>query len=241
MFDPSKYSMPKIRRLPVILLLDVSGSMYGQKIEKLYDAVNEMIEAFVAQAVKETEINVAIFTFGANVGLHTPYTPVADLKEKGISRFTANGGTPLGLVLQMAKDYIEDREVTFGSDYSPAVVVVSDGWPNDSWEGPMQDFISNGRSSKSQRLAVAIGSDADIGMLTKFTGDSSMVFVTDVGKIADSFRKVTMSVSARAKTVGGGSRAGSAAAGNDAVKSRTVSRKKVKIDDDDDDGEDLEI
>ena len=41
MFDPSKYSMPKIRRLPVILLLDVSGSMYGQKIEELYDAVNK--------------------------------------------------------------------------------------------------------------------------------------------------------------------------------------------------------
>lgn len=240
MFDPSKYSMPETRRLPVILLLDVSGSMQGQKIEELYKAVNEMIEAFAAQAVKETEINVAVFTFGAKVDLHTPYTPVAELKEKGISRFNANGCTPLGLVLQMAKDYIEDKEVTFGSDYSPAVVLVSDGQPNDSWEKPMQDFINSGRSSKSQRLAVAIGGDADIGVLNKFTGDSSMVFVTDIGRIADSFRKVTMSVTARSKTVKDGSKTGDIVAGNNAVKGRTVSRKKLKIDDDDDDYENLE-
>ena len=42
-FDPSKYRTVPIKPLPVVLLLDVSGSMSGDKINKLYDATIEMI------------------------------------------------------------------------------------------------------------------------------------------------------------------------------------------------------
>ena len=39
-FNPNNYKAPVARRLPVILLLDVSISMSGEKIEKLYDSVD---------------------------------------------------------------------------------------------------------------------------------------------------------------------------------------------------------
>ena len=188
MFDPTKYSHPKVRHLPVILLLDVSGSMQGEKIDNLYDAVNTMIDDFV----------VAIFTFGGKVELHTKYTPVADLKAAGLNRFTAGGNTPLGLCLTQAKDYIEDKEETSGSNYAPTVVLVSDGMPNDEYENPMREFIGTGRSQKAQRLAISIGSDAKRDMLESFTGDANLVFFAEgAGDIADSFKKVTMSVSMR--------------------------------------------
>ena len=45
-FDPSKYTVAKARPLPVILLLDRSGSMCGEKISTLNSAVNEMIQSF---------------------------------------------------------------------------------------------------------------------------------------------------------------------------------------------------
>ncbi|HCA19477.1 MAG TPA: hypothetical protein DEO40_02225, partial [Treponema sp.] len=44
-FDPSKYTVAKARPLPVILLLDRSGSMSGEKISTLNSAVNEMIQS----------------------------------------------------------------------------------------------------------------------------------------------------------------------------------------------------
>lgn len=202
MFDPSKYSKPSFHRQPVVLLLDVSGSMDGEKIENLYDAVVMMVDSFVKEAISETEINVAIFTFGGNGGqLHTPYTPVIELRDNGIEHFNASGGTPLGQALEMAKDYIEDREETKGSDYTPAVVLVSDGFPNDSWEYPLDKFIKEGRSSKAQRIAVPIGADADYDMLRKFTGDPAMVFPAEnAGDIAESFKKVTMSISMHARS-----------------------------------------
>ena len=45
-FDPSKFTAPKAKPLPVILLLDVSGSMSGDKIRNLNDAVRDMLNTF---------------------------------------------------------------------------------------------------------------------------------------------------------------------------------------------------
>ena len=69
----------------------------------------EMVDSFVAAQVKETIIDVAVITFGSKVELHTPYTSVAELQKTGINRFRADGMTPMGTALQMAKDMIDDN------------------------------------------------------------------------------------------------------------------------------------
>jgi uncharacterized protein YegL len=61
-FDPSKFTAPKAKPLPVILLLDVSGSMSGDKIRNLNDAVRDMLDTFSDTENGETEIHVAIIT-----------------------------------------------------------------------------------------------------------------------------------------------------------------------------------
>ena len=107
--------------------------------------------------------------------------------------------TPLGCALRMAKDLIEDKNFTPGKWYAPAVVLVSDGQPNDEWRKPLDEFINNGRTSRCQRLAVAIGNDADRVVLKKFTGDENLVFFAEAASdIAAAFKKVTLSVSQRA-------------------------------------------
>lgn len=63
-FDPSKYTVAKARPLPVILLLDRSGSMYGENIDTLNSAVNEMIESFKTAGQGEVEINLGVISFG---------------------------------------------------------------------------------------------------------------------------------------------------------------------------------
>ncbi len=200
-FDPKSYKPPVSKKLPVVLLLDVSGSMSGEKINNLYDATVEMIDTFVAEAARETIINVSIITFGSDVKLHTPFTPVADLQRTGIGKFHADGMTPLGTALRMAKDMIEDKTVLPSPIYTPAVVLVSDGYPNDDWNRPLQAFLSSGRTQKCQRFAVQIGSDADSGMLEQFTGDKNMVFFAEgASDIAQCFKKVTMSVSTRSRS-----------------------------------------
>lgn len=199
-FDPSKYTVAKARPLPVILLLDRSGSMGGEKISTLNSAVNEMISSFKTAGQGEVDINLGVISFGDGGATYDlPLQSVAGIT--GIA-LQANGGTPMGKALMMAKDLLEDKEVIPSKGYRPAVVLVSDGAPNDSWEQPMSDFISGGRSSKCERFAMAIGTSQDDPVLNKFlSGTENKVFLaSDASKIRDFFKFVTMSVSVRSRS-----------------------------------------
>ena len=195
-FDPSSFQSSEPRFYPVILLLDVSGSMSGEPIAALHAAVTEMTNSFAEQRSREKMIKVAVITFGGSgAKLHTSYTDAPDLQSRGIPHFNANGGTPLGEALRMAKEMLEDRATTPGRWYRPSVVLVSDGYPNDGWEGPLRSFINEGRTAKCLRIAVPIGTDAYENMMQQFTGDRAQIFYAqDVASIADAFKNVVMSV-----------------------------------------------
>lgn len=198
-FDPSKYTVAKARPLPVILLLDRSGSMAGEKISTLNVAVNQMIESFKSAGQGEAEINLAVISFGGDVSYDIPLQPVAELSD---CRLQANGGTPMGAALSMAKDLLEDKERIPSKCYRPAVVLVSDGAPTDEWEKPMDDFVEGGRSSKCQRFAMAIGTSQDDPVLNRFMHrmEQSVYLASDATKIRDFFQFVTMSVSQRSRS-----------------------------------------
>jgi uncharacterized protein YegL len=110
--------------------------------------------------------------------------------------------TPLGTALQMAKEMIEDKDVVPSRAYRPTVVLVSDGGPNDAWEKPLNAFISDGRAAKCDRMAMAIGADADEVVLEKFIeGTPNNLFYAENAKqLRDFFKFVTMSVTIRTKS-----------------------------------------
>ena len=80
----------------------------------------------------------------------------------------AKGETALGEALKRTKEMIEDKKITLSRAYRPTIVLVSDGKPTDDWEDPMDDFINTGRSKKCDRMAMAIGKDADENVLKRF-------------------------------------------------------------------------
>jgi uncharacterized protein YegL len=198
-FDPSKFTATKAKPLPVILLLDVSGSMSGEKISNLNDAVRDMLDVFRGTENSETEIWVAIITFGEQVKLQQKLVSAGNIQWQDLS---ADGSTPLGVALQMAKAMIEDKDVVPSRAYRPTVVLVSDGQPTDAWENPLKVFISDGRSAKCDRMAMAIGAHADETVLGKFIeGTPNGLFYSENAKqMRDFFKFVTMSVTIRTKS-----------------------------------------
>ena len=124
---------------------------------------------------------------------------IKEIQDKGLEHFVADGMTPMGTAIQMAKDMIDDKSVTPSRIYRPAVVLVSDGEPNDDWRNPMAMFINDGRSSKCQRFAVAIGEKADRTVLETFTENSDNVFyAANASDLAECFKTVSMSVTTTA-------------------------------------------
>ena len=200
-FDPSKYTVAKAKPLPVVLLLDTSSSMNAggeqSKIVELDSAVRDMIKDFAHEEQLETEIQVSVITFGYNgVQLALPYTNASKVEMK---KLEAQGNTPMGMALRMAKDMIEDKETTPSRAYRPLVILCSDGAPNDDWEGPMDKFIKDGRSSKCDRMAMAIGSDANETVLKRFIEgtENPLFYAKDASSMHKFFKFVTMSVATR--------------------------------------------
>lgn len=195
-FNPANFTVAKAKPLPVVLLLDVSTSMNGDKINQLNAAVKEMILDFAAAEKNETEILVSIITFGAEVLLHTPYTSAKDIEWQDLQ---VSGATPMGTAFSMAKAMIEDKEVTPSRAYRPTIVLVSDGEPNDNWEQPLRALVNEGRSQKCDRMAMAIGSEASNAVLNEFiSGTEYKVFTAqDASQIQEFFKFVTMSVTTR--------------------------------------------
>lgn len=195
-FNPANFTVAKAKPLPVVLLLDVSTSMSGKKIDQLNAAVEEMVSDFSGAGKSEIEILVSIITFGVEVLLHTPYTPAKDIEWKKLS---VSGATPMGTAFSMAKAMIEDKEVTPSRAYRPTIVLVSDGDPTDSWENPLRALVNEGRSQKCDRMAMAIGSDVSNRVLNEFvSGTENKVFTAqDASQIQEFFKFVTMSVTTR--------------------------------------------
>ena len=225
-FDPAKFTTNKAKPLPVVLLIDVSGSMNevisdsyertgrtivedGQtweivkggvsRIQVLNQAVTEMIASFAKEEQLEHEFLVSVVTFGAGVNIHLPPTKASRVDWTPLS---AGGETPLGEAIATAKRLIEDKETTPSRAYRPVVVLVSDGRPTDRWEASLDNFVGTGRSTKCDRVAVAIGTGTDEAMLQKFiAGTSNALFhAADAEQILDAFQRVTMSVTVRSKS-----------------------------------------
>ena len=203
-FNPNNkgYKMSSAKPLPVVLLLDVSGSMSGDKINALNAAVRKMLQEFKSFMSGEQEILTAVITFGGEgAKLHMPYAKAADA-ESAWKDLEAYGGTPLGAALQMAKDMIEDKEFTPSPCKTIHAILVSDGMPGDNWKGPLDAFINDGRSKKALRMAMAIGDDADEDMLSQFiegstdlNGSPIQLFHADSSAdITKFFKNVTQSV-----------------------------------------------
>jgi len=199
-FNAADFTASAAKPLPVILLLDTSGSMWGDKIDSLNDAVRKMLGTFRKEESHASEFLVSIITFGGAAALACSPTPTSELTYTNLH---ADGGTPLGAAIDIAKALIEDRERTPGRAYRPLVVLVSDGVPTDSWEDKLDNFTQNGRSAKCDRMALGIGQEANQGpgraTLERFIdGTGHKIFeAEDAGEIHSFFKFVTMSVVTR--------------------------------------------
>jgi uncharacterized protein YegL len=199
---PEEFTVSEARPLPVMLLLDSSGSMEGDKINILNASVREMLQGFANEDDISASIHVGVIQFGRTVGWHQPLLPVEEVIDQW-SDLEASGRTPLGEALNLLQESLNDQSVISSRAYRPTIVLVSDGKPTDDWGGPMAELLASPRASKAARFAMGIGADADSVVLSQFidTASGSRVFEAhEARRIQKFFRFVTMSVTTRTRS-----------------------------------------
>lgn len=134
------------------MLADTSGSMsVDGKIEALNKGLKDMISSFAGESRLRAEIQVSVITFGGSqVELNLPLTPAHQLQS--FTPLVAEGMTPLGGALSLASEMIEDKDSIPSRAYKPVIVLVSDGYPNDDWQGPFARLVNGERSSRPLAL-----------------------------------------------------------------------------------------
>jgi uncharacterized protein YegL len=199
-----EFTVVSARPLPVIVLADVSGSMSKDgKIEALNRSIREMVASFGNEDDLRAEVQVGVITFGGSKA--EAKQPLVAANKLAWEDLKAIGKTPLGSAFALATEWLESREVISARAYAPTLVLISDGQPDkgDSWAHELERLLSSPRGKKAQRLALAIGEDADQDVLKAFISnpDVPVLRANEASQISQFFRLVTMSVCSRLSSV----------------------------------------
>ncbi len=205
-----QFTVAAAKRMPVIILADISGSMsVDGKIETLNRAIAEMIASFAQEEDVRAEIHVAVVTFGKDgAKIHLPLQIASQIQWTDME---AVGSTPMADAFELVTKIVEDKNQIASRDYHPTIVLVSDGQPTDerghltdNWKQALQQLLNSPRASKALRLSMAIGADADYEVLEEFLPGQQQdipVFRADeASQIRQFFRWVTITVTSRSRS-----------------------------------------
>jgi uncharacterized protein YegL len=193
-----EFTTSEARPLPVVLMLDASGSMRADgKIEALNAGLAELVATLRDEDDGTGAIHIAIVTFGGDdARVDVPFSRVSEVAD--VQSLQAAGRTPMGGALDLVTSMIEDLDVIPSRSYRPTIALLSDGIPTDDWEPPMERLVNSERASKATRMALGIGADADRACLIKFAGSADGVRrIDEATRIRDYLQFVSMSVIAR--------------------------------------------
>ena len=123
-----------MRRLPVYFLLDTSGSMFGEPIQALNNALSGMVNTLRTDPQALDSLWLSIITFDREVKEIVPLTELVQFRLPEITcpqSGPTNTGAALAFVMERVnKDIIRGSETQKG-DWKPLLFIFTDGKPSD--------------------------------------------------------------------------------------------------------------
>ncbi|WP_286331829.1 VWA domain-containing protein [Duncaniella freteri] len=182
-----------MRRLPVYLLLDCSGSMYGEPIEAVKNGVQVLVSTLRQDPYALETAYLSIITFDSSARQVAPLTELSAFQQPSIQ---ASGCTALGEALALLAQRA-DQEVTKTTeekkgDWKPLVFIMTDGEPTDDLNKGLAEFK---KRKWGMVVACAAGAGANTDTLKKITECVVSLDTADSATIKAFFKWVSASVS----------------------------------------------
>ncbi len=193
-----------MRRLPVYLVLDTSGSMKGEPIESVKVGLQTMISTLRQDPFALESVAISILTFDREVRQIIPLTDLETFQLPEIET-PESGPTHLGAALELLSECV-DREVQTSSadskgDWRPLLFIMTDGSPSDLQKYREIIPVVKGRNF-ANIIACAAGPKAKDSFLKELTDSVVSLDTTDSSTFQQFFKWVSASVSAGNKSVG---------------------------------------
>jgi len=181
-----------MRRLPVYLLLDTSGSMSGEPIEAVKNGVQVLISTLRSDPYALETAYLSVITFDSSA---RQLVPLTELSMFQMPEIQASGSTAFGEALSLLANKVS-TEVTkttaeVKGDWKPIVFLMTDGGPTDNWQQGLADFK---RQKFGMVVACAAGQGADTNILKQVTEIVVQLDTADSATIKAFFKWVSASV-----------------------------------------------
>ncbi|KZK79087.1 von Willebrand factor type A domain protein [Pseudovibrio sp. W64] len=123
-----------MRRLPVYLLLDTSGSMKGEPIEAVNSGLETLVEALRQDPYALETVHISVITYDREATVLVPMVSLEDLQLPRIST-PDSGPTHTGEALEclerLYKSEIIPNSEDKKGDWAPYLFIMTDGKPSD--------------------------------------------------------------------------------------------------------------
>lgn len=191
-----------MRRLPVYLLLDTSGSMFGEPIEAVKNGVQVLVSTLRSDPYALETAWLSVITFDNSAQQIVPLTELAQFQMPNIN---ASGCTALGealsLVAQRADAEVTKTTAEQRGDWKPLVFIMTDGEPTDDIQRGIDEFK---KRKWGIVVACAAGQDANVNTLQRITECVVQLDTADSATIKSFFKWVSASISTSSARVDAG-------------------------------------
>lgn len=189
------------RTMVLFFLVDTSGSMNGDKIGAVNEAIREVIPEIKDISAENADALIKIAVLSFSSGARWLYERPVDSDQFVWNNLDAGGLTDMGVAFNMLNEKLSRTQ--FMSDaigsYAPAIFMMSDGEPTDEYKKGLEELRKNKWFKVAIKVAVAIGADANTGILKEFTGNEECVLTV---RSPQSLRKMIRFASVTASQIG---------------------------------------
>lgn len=188
-----------MRKLPVYLLLDTSGSMHGEAIEAVRNGMQTLVSALRQDPHALESAYLSVITFAETAAQVVPLTELAQFQ---LPTLTASGTTSMGAALTLLAERVgqEVAKTTADQkgDWKPIVFMMTDGAATDD----LAPGIAAIKAAKIGALiACAAGPGADTKELLRITDSVVRLDTTDSNTIRAFFKWVSASIATTSQKV----------------------------------------
>jgi uncharacterized protein YegL len=196
-----------MRRLPVYLLLDTSGSMMGEPIESVKNGVQTMVSALRQDPYALETAYLSIITFNSSANQLVPLTELTSFQTPQLDASgTTSFGAALSLIASVAQTEVKKTTAEAKGDWKPIVFIMTDGMPTDDWQKGLADFQ---KQKWGMVVACAAGQAVDTNILKQITEVVVQLDTADSASFKAFFKWVSASIStSSAKIEEGGNEVG---------------------------------